>query len=166
MRMRVSRPRMALGIGFVGLTALAVLWGQQNSLSRARATPPQQKITAETTPAPTPTPPTSSDYSRRVVAYVYDTIPITREELGEYLIARMGAERLRNLVNKRIIEHACQQKGIEVTAAEVEADLAETLKGMQLEQKRFVEEVLQKQYPKTLYEWKEDVVKPELPIAK
>jgi hypothetical protein len=164
MRMRVSRLRMALGIGFVGLTALAVLWGQQNSLSRARATPPQQKITAETTPAPTP--PTSSDYSRRVVAYVYDTIPITREELGEYLIARMGAERLRNLVNKRIIEHACQQKGIEVTAAEVEADLAETLKGMQLEQKRFVDDVLKKQYHKTLYEWKEDVIKPKLLMTK
>src|SRR5205814_3991126 len=115
-------------------------WGHQDSLSRAQATPPQ-KTAGETTPAPAPTPLVSSDYSRRVVAYIYDTIPITREELGEDLIARKGAERLPNLVNKRIIEHACQEKGIEVTAAEVEADLVETLKGMQLERKRFVEDV-------------------------
>lgn len=167
MRMRISRPRMALGLGFLGLAALAVLWGHQDSLSRATATPPPQRAsTAETTPPPAPTPPTSSDYSRRVVAYIHDIIPITREELGEYLIARMGAEKLRTLVNKRIIEHACQQKGIEVTAAEVEVDLAETLKGMQLDQKRFVEDVLKKHYHTTLYEWKEDVVKPKLLMNK
>ncbi len=165
MHMRISRHRMALGLGFVSLAVLAGLWGQQESLSRARATPPQKTV-EETAPPPAPTPPVSSDYSRRVVAYIYDTMPITREELGEDLIARMGAERLPNLVNKRIIEHVCRQQGIEVTAAEVEADLAETLKGMQLDKRRFVEDVLKKQYHKTLYEWKEDVIKPKLLMTK
>src|SRR5262245_23828600 len=45
-----------------------------------------------------------SDYSRRVVAYIFGNRPITREELGEYLIERVGAERLEFLVNRRIIE--------------------------------------------------------------
>jgi hypothetical protein len=166
MSIRISRHQAALGVGFLGLAALAVVWSHQEALSRATATPPPQvAANGETPPPPTPPEP-SSDYSRRVVAYIYDTLPITREELGEYLIARLGAERLRNLVNKRIIEHACRQKGIEVTAAEVEADLAETIKGAQLNQKQFVEEVLRKQYRKSLYEWKEDVIRPKLLMTK
>src|SRR5262249_2812879 len=32
----------------------------------------------------------TSDYSQRVVAYIYDNIPVTREDLGEFLIARYG----------------------------------------------------------------------------
>ena len=107
----------------------------------------------------------SSDYSHRVVAYLYDTTPVTREELGEYLIARMGKERLGNLVNKRIIEHECQRRGVEVTAAEVEADLAETLKGLAVNRSDFVTTIL-KPYNKTLYEWKEDVIKPRLLLSK
>jgi hypothetical protein len=113
-------------------------------------------------------PPLKSDYSQRVVAYIYGTIPITREELGEYLIARMGSERINNLINRRIIEHVCQQKGIEVTQAEVEADLAETIKGLNLHSAKEFENTLLKRppYNKTLYEWKEDAVRPRLLLTK
>jgi PPIC-type PPIASE domain len=107
----------------------------------------------------------SSDYSQRVVAYLYDSIPITREELGEYLIARLGAEKLELLVNKRIIELACKERNIEVTAAEVEAALEENLSGLSVSREVFVKEVL-KGYKKTLYEWKEDVLRPKLLMTK
>ena len=43
-----------------------------------------------------------------MVAYIYGSIPITREDLGEYLIARKGLDTVELLVNKRIIEHACE----------------------------------------------------------
>jgi hypothetical protein len=166
MRVRMSRNRILLGLGLLGLAAVVVLWGRHGSLSEATANPPAPPRGApkdphvlETLSAP------SSDYTHRVVAYIYDTIPVTREELGEYLIARMGKERLGNLVNKRIIEHVCQQKGIEVTSAEVEADLAETLKGLAVNRSDFVSKVL-KPYNKSLYEWKEDVIKPRLLLTK
>ena len=172
MRVRVSRTRLLLVVGFLGVTAMTVFWGRNGSLSEAMANPPGP---GQAAPQPNPrNPPTaaanSSDYSHRVVAYIYDTMPITREELGEYLIARMGKERLGHLINKRIIEHACQQKGIDVTPAEVEADLAETLKGLAVNgvavnRKDFVSKVL-KPYNKTLYEWKEDVIKPRLLLTK
>jgi hypothetical protein len=163
MRMSMSWNRLLLGAGFLSLAALAILWGRHGSLSEATANPPAPQAAAQQQPPPPSA--ASSEYTHRVVAYIYDTIPITREELGEYLIARMGKERLGNLVNKRIIEHACQQKGIEVTQAEVEADLADTLKGLAVNRNDFVSKVL-KPYNKTLYEWKEDVIKPRLLLTK
>lgn len=111
------------------------------------------------------TPPTS-DYSNRIVAHLYNgRVPITREMLGEYLIARLGYDRVELLVNKTIIETACKEKGIEVTAAEVEAAFQQDLAGVTVDRKAFVENVL-KQYGKTEYEWREDVLKPRLQLTK
>lgn len=140
------------------LAALTLCWSQLGPVPAASAQAVKQAAY---------TAPTTSDYSQRVVAYIYETIPITREELGEYLIARMGEERIKNLVNKRIIEHQCKLKGIEVTQAEVDADLVETLKGLgpNINLADFEKKIL-KPYNKTLYEWKEDVIKPRLMLTK
>jgi hypothetical protein len=155
--------RVVAGIGFVGVVALAFCWSRTSSLPQATAQAPAapRSMAAALPNVPEPSP----DYSRRVVAYIYGNVPITREELGEYLIARLGAEKLELLVNKRIIDRACQEKGIEVTAAEVEAALAEDLKGINIDRAGFVNKVL-KQYGKTLYEWKEDVIRPRLLLTK
>jgi hypothetical protein len=166
MRVRMSRNRLLLGVGFFGLATVTIFWGRNGSLLEATANPPVPRQAArQPDPVLPPAAAPSTDYSHRVVGYIYDTIPITREELGEYLIARMGKERLGNLVNKRIIEHVCQQKGVDVTPAEIEADLAETLKGLLVNRSDFVSKVL-KPYNKTLYEWKEDVIKPRLLLTK
>src|SRR5215813_11966482 len=114
MRARMSRSRLLLGVALLGLAALTISWGRNGSLSRATANPPMPPQATTPPDSPPATTGPATDYSHRVVAYIYDTVPITREELGEYLIARMGKERLGNLVNKRIIEHVCQQKGVEV----------------------------------------------------
>jgi parvulin-like peptidyl-prolyl isomerase len=166
MSVYVSR-RLGLGIGLVALAVSVTLWSRHSSLPKAAAqSAPQAVAAAPANPVPVP-PLASSDYSQRVVAYIYNTIPITREELGEYLIVRLGADRLTNLVNRRIIEHACQQRGVEVTAAEVEAEFAETLKslGPTATAARFEETVLKPNH-KTLYEWKEDAIRPRLLLAK
>jgi hypothetical protein len=100
-----------------------------------------------------------------VVAYIYGSVPITREDLGEYLIARVGTERLDLLVNKRIIEHECQEKHIEVTEDEIQGAIADDLTRMNVSMKDFVEKVL-KHYNKSLYEWREDVIRPRLAMTK
>jgi hypothetical protein len=153
-----------LGTGFLGVAALAIFWGRNMSLSQAAGKPPTQPSHAQSEIVPSP-PEVPSDYSKRVVAYIYDTIPITREELGEYLIAREGVERVNNLVNRRIIEHVCKQKGIEITAAEVEADFNETIRGLNVSPRDFESKIL-KPHNKTLYEWKEDVIRPRLLLSK
>lgn len=133
-----------------GLAALVVMAAWHGGPSRMSAAPQAPASEAE---------------AKRVVAYIHNTIPLTRDELGEYLIARLGADRIQSFVNLRIIEHACQQKGIDVTAAEVEAGLAEDLKGLNVNRKEFVDRIL-KHYRKTLYEWKFDVIRPRLLMAK
>jgi PPIC-type PPIASE domain len=106
-----------------------------------------------------------SEYSQRVVAYIHGNIPITREDLGEHLIARHGTAKLENLVNRKIIEHACKQKNISVSDAEVDAALNADLKQFNVDGPTFVKQFL-KQYNKTLYEWKEDVIRPRLMLTR
>lgn len=102
---------------------------------------------------------------RRVVAYVYGNIPVTREELGDFLIARGGYEKLELLVNKRIIEIEAVKRSIGVTSTEVESGLNEDLKGMGITKEEFVKHILPR-YHKTLYEWTEDVIKPRILLGK
>lgn len=110
-------------------------------------------------------PASASDYPLRVVAYIHGNIPITREDLGEFLIARHGNSKVELLVNRRIIEHACQMAKVTVTPQEVEASLEEDLKQLAVDRTTFVKQFL-KQYNKTLYEWKEDVIKPKILLTK
>src|SRR5437762_11847129 len=95
-----SRGKLSTALALGGTAALGFWLGRGAPQSAAVAAPPPP-------PQQPPTPP--SDYSQRVVAYVYNTIPITREDLGEYLIARQGSDKVELLVNKRSIEVACQQ---------------------------------------------------------
>ena len=121
MGIRVKRSPLMVSIGILGLTGVAVLWGRVGSPSRALATPPAPQQVAAEPRAEATSATQGADYSKQAVAYIFDTVQITREELGEYLIARFGAERLNNFVNRRIIEIAAQKQGITVTEAEVEA---------------------------------------------
>ena len=164
MHAQLSRSRLALGLGFLGLATVAVLWGRGRSMSRATAEPPPPQFGANQSAANFGRP-ADADNSKRVVAYIYDTIPLTHGDFGEYLIERQGAERLDNFVNRRIIEIACQRKGVEVTAAEVEADFATMLLGLNIKPKQFVDKML-KPYNKSLYEWKEDAIRPRLLLTK
>jgi hypothetical protein len=147
----------------VGVLALA--WGRFGWDARAVAQAPSRSPQVESKRRPAPPPATASDYSQRVVAYINETTPLTREEFGEYLIARLGPDRLNNFVNRRVIEEAAKAKGVEVTAAEVEADFQETLKSLKTTSKDFEAKIL-KPHNKTLYEWKEDAVKPRLLLSK
>jgi hypothetical protein len=105
-----------------------------------------------------------SNYDRRPVAYIHKSIPITREDLGEYLIARFGMQRVEFLVNRRIVEMECKRRGIEISDTEIENQFQQDLKtvcGTPLTQEQFVNQILRRSN-KTLYEWKEDVIRPRL----
>jgi hypothetical protein len=156
--------KLALGAGCVGAAVGAVCWLRTGGMPQAGAEPTTNVPARTAVPAP-PAPQPTSDYTNRVVAYLYDGAAITRAELGEYLIARHGADKLDLLINKRILEEACRAQGITVNAAEVENALAEDLKELKVDREGFVKSVL-KNYGKNLYEWREDVLRPKLLIAK
>ena len=159
-RIRPSAPAWRkIGLaGFVaGVAALAFFCGRHGA--------PRAVAQAPINFGPNERP--GDDYKRRVVAFINGNVPITREELGEYLIARYGAQRVEYLVNRRIIEMACAQSRITVSDAEVDAQIREDLKlfGGNVTEKQFVNDIL-KRYNKTLYEWREDVIRPKLALAK
>lgn len=121
-------------------------------------------------PAPAPVPTlidaSAKDYGTRPVAYLYDnTVPVTRAELAEFLIARGGYEKVELLVNKKIIENEAARRGITVTQPELESALNDDLKGIDVTKEKFIEVVLAK-YGKTFYEWMEDIVRPRLLLTK
>jgi len=113
-----------------------------------------------------PAAPTQNEYSERVIAYMYGNIPITRQEFGEYLIARHGAKSIDKFVNSRIIEHACKQANVSVTPEAIEAVIKEDMQLLNIDRSMWVKEVLKKRYNMTLYEWKEDAIKPRLLLMK
>ncbi|HVS37908.1 MAG TPA: peptidylprolyl isomerase, partial [Gemmataceae bacterium] len=155
--------RLALGAACVVGLGTA---GYVGSLFVPRAkAQPEAPAKPAATPAQPGAPAAPADYSKRPVAFLHNNEVVTREQLGEYLIARFGADRLPLLVNKIIIEEACKAKGIEVTPAEVEVSFAEDLASMNMDEKTFVAGIL-KNAKKSLYEWKEDVVRPKLLMTK
>jgi hypothetical protein len=145
----------------LGASAAAFYWGRLGGSAKVDAQQVQPQLGAAGQSAQA-----QSDYARRVVAYIYDNMPISREELGEFLIARFGQQRIDFLINRRIVEMTCQAKGIYVTDLEVDAQFKEDLKSLgNLPVQDFITHVL-KPRGKTLYEWKEDVLRPKLMLAK
>ncbi len=155
LRLTWKTPAALLGMGTVGF-ALGTWNGHPHN---AAAQTPQGPTLGASTLA------SKSDYAQRVVAYIYGTEAVTREDLGEFLIERQGNQYVEPLVNRRIIEHACREKNITVTNEEVDASLNVDLKSMNIDRATFVKQFL-KQYHKTLLEWKEDVIRPRLMLTK
>ncbi|HEY7327609.1 MAG TPA: peptidylprolyl isomerase [Gemmataceae bacterium] len=154
------------GIAILGgclvLIAGAGYWIRSSLLPRADAQTPIPAAKPTVAPDIAAQPP--SDYSRRVVAYLFDNEPVTREQFGEYLIER-HADKLELLINKRIIDDACRQYNIEVTGGEIESALAEQLQGIAVDQNTFVNTILAR-YHKNINEWKEDVIRSRLLMSK
>jgi RNA polymerase sigma factor (sigma-70 family) len=100
-----------------------------------------------------------------LVAVIFGDIPITREEWADHLIARLTADQLEMFVNRRIIEHACSQKGITVTDAEIEANVREDMKALGGGSLKVFQATLHR-FNKTPFEWKEDVIRPRLLMTK
>jgi parvulin-like peptidyl-prolyl isomerase len=138
------------------------------AFSSARQPAPSASALAQTAPAPEAAPAATpeTDYAKQPVAYIGHGTVITREELGEFLVLRRGAEKANQVVDRRIVDTACKEAGVEVTAGEIEASLAKDLKDLgSITQNMFVKQVLRR-YNKTLVEWKEDVIRPKLQMGK
>lgn len=154
----LKKVMLLLAVAGVGIGAFC--WGRLG-VPQTEAAQPQPVSEVAATPSAS-----LSDYQSRVVAYIYGNTAVSRAELGEYLIARFGAERLEFLVNRKIVETECAKRGITVSDAEVQAQLRLDLRGFNnISEKDFVTHVL-KRFNKTLYEWKEDVIRPKLMLTK
>lgn len=154
-----TRPRRA---GFLrGLTLTgATLLGPT-----AAAEPPKILPASAMPPTAPAAEAASADAGKRAVAYIYNGVPITREDLGDFLIARGGMDKIDLLVNRRVIEVEAARRGITVTGLEVEAGLNDDLTGLTMRREQFVQTVLPR-YNKSMYEWEQDVIRPRLLLGK
>ena len=148
----VAKKLMILGV-LIGVGTGAFFWGRHHADAQNKVAGTPHETTA--------------NYNSRIVAYLYDGKPVYREELGEYLIARFGAERLEFMINRKIVEIECAKRNITASDAEVEHRFKQDLYsfGSALTEKDFVNNIL-KRFNKTLYEWKEDVIRPKIMMEK
>ena len=123
---------------------------------------------------PTPTlkkvdrmPPGPPPPPNQVVAYLYGSQPVTREELGEFLIARYAGEKIDFLINRRIIETEAKARNIVITDKDIDVALEEDVKalGAGVDKNHFEKDFLVK-WGKSLFEWREDVIRPKLLLTK
>lgn len=112
-----------------------------------------------------PKPLANVNAERRVVAFIHGNVPVYRDELGEYLIARGGMEKVELLVNRRIIEVAAARANITVTPDEIKAGLEDDLRGAKVDMAAFTQ-FIKERYGKTLFEWEQDVIRPRLQLGK
>src|SRR5687768_7556757 len=122
------------GAGVCGLLISGIIAGQLTTPLSAEGSAKKGAVANAATA-------TAADADKNVVAYVNGQ-PITRQELGEVLVARKGKEQLRFLINKKIIDQACAKAGVQVTDEEVEENLRSQLKSLSMDRKVFEESVL------------------------
>jgi hypothetical protein len=132
---------------------------------------------AKVNPAPQkPGTPPASDYDKRVVAYVYNNVPVTREELGEFLIARGGFDKpnarggsdkpLELLVNRKLIEIEAYRRGVYATADEIGVSIAEAVRGAGAVREDDFFQFVRQRFDKSRYEWEQDVIRPRILLGK
>ncbi|MCS7015657.1 MAG: peptidylprolyl isomerase [Gemmatales bacterium] len=139
---------MLWGLGFLFLTPGARLYPQHSPATGGNTASP-----------------VSAGLGTQVVALV-NNVPITREELANELIARKGRQYLELLINRRIIEQAAAKAGVSATDKEVEQELAEVIRSLKLKNAAEFENTILKQRNTTLYEYKEDVLRPSILMRK
>src|SRR5262245_15759722 len=143
------------------LLGTGYFFGSQSSAPLA-AQPTGKGVVPAAGTAPAGPAPAMAAADKRVIAYIYGSTPITREEFGDYLIQILGRDRVRLYVNRRIIEAAGTKAGIVVTPQEVDAIITQDCEKLQMDKAKFVDVVLRGKYGTTLQEWREDVIKPRL----
>lgn len=149
--------RRTLGICGVALSAVGFVghqvWSQQPAVKPASAT--------------SSTPNTVHEIASSPVAHIFGNVPVTRQDLGEFLMARGGADKIHLLVNRMIIETEAKRRGITVTKEEVQAALAEDMKNLPagVTQADFLKTMLPR-YGMTYFEWMEDNIRPRLTLGK
>lgn len=88
---------------------------------------------------------------------------INRQVLVQACVERHGKSVLESLVNKRLIEHHCRKRGVEVTPAEIEAEVDRMAKRFKLGREQWFE-LLKNQRGVEAEEYKRDILWPTLAL--
>lgn len=90
---------------------------------------------------------------------------VTRAELAEECLARYGAEVLDSIINRLVIQHACEERGISVTHQEVDQEILRIAKRFNLPADTWFE-MLRTERNLTPEQYRRDVIWPMLALKK
>ena len=157
-RGRWTRRGIALTIVGGGIALLA-----GNAISQ-QPLPKLQPVPVSAT-APAPVAP-----AKPVALLHNNSVAVSHDDFGKFLMDRGGAEKLESFINIKIIDLEAAKRGLTVTKTELEAALNEDLSGLgeggaPMSRSNFVNVMLAKNGT-TLYAWMEDVVRPRLLLTK
>jgi hypothetical protein len=156
--------RLAILTCLLALVGIAYTVGRSGAAVPEAAAVPPRPAMVQAPVTSVPKAEATDGSASRIVATIYDNIQITRQDFGEYLIARQ-TKRLDQFVNKRVIEHYCQERGVSVSDAEIDAEILQDLGKMSITPKQLLDQILSR-YNMTFYEWREDVIRPQLMMKK
>jgi foldase protein PrsA len=90
---------------------------------------------------------------------------ITYDELAAECVRRFGEEILDNLINRKIIQQACDAQGIEISEAEVRKEIKKTSADFGLDEKQYLQ-MLEAERKITPTQYARDIVWPMLALRK
>ena len=90
---------------------------------------------------------------------------VTYDDLAKECVARYGAEILDNLINRRIIQQACDQHGITVSESEVKGEVNRIAKKFGLDEENWLK-MLQAERNVTPAQYYNDIIWPMLALRK
>jgi foldase protein PrsA len=91
--------------------------------------------------------------------------PISREQLADELLELYGTAQLEDVINRKLVEQACAAAKIEVTRAEIENEIDDRVKRLNLSRKEFFDRVLPKM-GKSHRQYVRDTVWPAVALTK
>lgn len=114
-----SRSRRGFMTLILGTVAAVVVAAVAFQVYRAE---PGAAQTRETQPAGTAKVGAAAPGSDEIVARINNE-SVTQAQVAQECFERYGAEVLENIINRRIIEQACEQAGVQITQAEIEQEV-------------------------------------------
>ena len=102
--------------------------------------------------------------SQQAVARVNGEL-ISRDSVADECLARHGREVLENLINRLLIQQACEKQGVQVTQQEVEAEIVTIAKRFNLTRENWLQ-MLQAERNITPAQYRRDIIWPMLALRK
>lgn len=168
-RFPLGKSWVLAGVGFMLLIAGAFAWRQVSGPSQAEAQVPAQRTAAPQAAAAGPQPraeevPPSVGHKVKTVAVV-NREPISREQLADEALRRHGEEVLESLLNRHLIAMACQQKGIQITEGDIDAEIESIAKKFGLSVDRWLG-LLRDERKVTPAQYRRDIIWPTLALRR
>jgi parvulin-like peptidyl-prolyl isomerase len=149
----------AAGLAVVGTCAVARYYWPAREASAQAANP--VRGAAQTAGAAAP----AAARQRLDVVAVVNGEEIRREKLAEDCLRRYGVEVLESLINKQLILGYCQHKKIDVTEADIEAEILRVAQQFRIPKEHYLE-MLQKERGISPEQYAEDIILPTLALRK